>query len=311
VRAGSSDSAVALFERLTRVDPAFAPGWAALAQAYTERLFQYDPDPRWQERAFVAIERALALDSTLAEAYAARAQLLWTDANGFRAEQAIRDYRRALRANPNLVEAHAGLGRIYMHVCLPDEALVHLRTALALDPASRFAPPRIAGVHLLQGRNDSALAGLEAVDDPSWTAERAAALLRLGRAADAERLLAQAAAASPPPELAVQIAGARSHVLAALGRAAEARRQIRLAQAGERFSHFHHQAFQVAAAWVHLGEADSALTWLERSAAEGLPCHTLFAREPALAPLHALPRYQALLERLRGERERLRLVSRE
>src|SRR6058998_1437538 len=58
----ATDSAITLLERATTADPQFAPGYSALAYAYTERLFDYDSDRRWEERAYVAIQKTLALD---------------------------------------------------------------------------------------------------------------------------------------------------------------------------------------------------------------------------------------------------------
>src|SRR3989454_12828847 len=79
----ATDSAIGLLERATTADPRFALGYSALAYAYTEKLFDYDPNRRWEERAYVAIQKALALDPDLADAYLARGKLTWTLANHF------------------------------------------------------------------------------------------------------------------------------------------------------------------------------------------------------------------------------------
>ena len=60
---------------------------------------------QWEEKAFVAVEKALSLDPNLAVAYQARGRMLWTPANHFPHEKAIREYRRALGLDPNLDEA--------------------------------------------------------------------------------------------------------------------------------------------------------------------------------------------------------------
>src|SRR2546426_5403630 len=39
---------------------------------FRSKLFDYDPNRRWEERAYVAIQKALALDPDLADAYLAR-----------------------------------------------------------------------------------------------------------------------------------------------------------------------------------------------------------------------------------------------
>jgi tetratricopeptide (TPR) repeat protein len=60
---------------------------------------------QWEEKAFVSAEKALALDPDLAVAHLARGRLLWTLANLFPHEKAIREYRRALALNPSLDES--------------------------------------------------------------------------------------------------------------------------------------------------------------------------------------------------------------
>ena len=58
-------------------------------------------------------ERALDLDSNLAEAYLARAQLTWNARNKFPHAPAIEDLQRAVTVNPNLAEAYLELEKIY------------------------------------------------------------------------------------------------------------------------------------------------------------------------------------------------------
>ena len=66
-------SAVEEFERAVALDPGFALARAALASAYTQ-LFFYDSTVRhFDEKAFLEIQRALAIDPNLPEAYLARA----------------------------------------------------------------------------------------------------------------------------------------------------------------------------------------------------------------------------------------------
>ena len=75
--------------------------YAELAQAYVWKLFLFAPTERqWAEKAFVAAEKALSLDPNLAVAHLARGRLLWTPANHFPHEKAIREYRRALDFEP-------------------------------------------------------------------------------------------------------------------------------------------------------------------------------------------------------------------
>jgi serine/threonine-protein kinase len=57
-------------------------------------------------------------------------------------------------------------------------------------------------------------------------------------------------------------------------------------------------AFDVALAYTGLGDADAAFRWLERGYAEHATGMDTIAITPALAPLHADPRWARLLRRM-------------
>jgi serine/threonine protein kinase/tetratricopeptide (TPR) repeat protein len=297
-----ADSAVRYFQRATARDPGFALAHAALARAYTFRLFQYDANPRWQREAFVEIEKALALDPDMAEAYLARAELSWTRANYFRAEEAIRDLRRAIVLKPNLKEAHGALGRIYYHVGLLDEGLRELRINLDLDPTDLFPLDRIAFTHWAQQQLDTALAEFSRI--PGEEASRALILFSLGRRTEAFETLAQKSTESDTSYR----ASVRAVLLAGSGRTEEARRQIRIAETGEALSHFHHAAYNIASAYAQMGDHAAAVRWLRRTAEEGFPCYPLFAKDPALDPLRNDPSFTHFMAELKQRWEQFRAM---
>src|SRR6185503_16821990 len=103
-RVAVQDSAIRWFERALELDPRLALAHTAIADTYSSRFFTDDPSPVWQERAFVAIEKALAIDPNLAEAYQEKGDLIWTLANGFPHEAAAKLHRRAARLKPSLVD---------------------------------------------------------------------------------------------------------------------------------------------------------------------------------------------------------------
>jgi TolB-like protein/DNA-binding winged helix-turn-helix (wHTH) protein len=107
-------SAVAEFERAVALDPEFALARAALASAYTQLFFYDSTDRRFDEKAFLEIQRALAIAPYLPEAYLARAQLTWTARNHFPHEAAITDLRRAVTLNTNLADGHVELEKVYI-----------------------------------------------------------------------------------------------------------------------------------------------------------------------------------------------------
>ncbi|PYP71523.1 MAG: hypothetical protein DMD41_12110 [Gemmatimonadetes bacterium] len=296
----ATDSAIALLQRATTADPQFAPGYSALAYAYTEKLFDYDSDRRWEERAYVAIQKTLALDPDLADAYLARGKLTWTLANHFPHARAIQDMKRALALNPNLATAHYWLGAVYMHIGLLDKALQELRLAVSLDPSVPEAPPRIARVHWYEQQFDTALVEFERM--PGWEDEHALVLDHLGRTDEALRLLQQAEGRGPREP--ADIASARAVILARRGQRAGMTQQIAVAVArGSGLSHFHHAEYNIATAYALQGDHARALAWLRRTAEDGLPCYPLFAGDPYLDSLRRDPQFVAFLARLKAQWE--------
>ena len=73
--------AIDLLERALAHDPDSPAAWAQLARACNTRAFKFSPADEatvWQERADVALAKALDLDPGLAEAHFARGLILWT-----------------------------------------------------------------------------------------------------------------------------------------------------------------------------------------------------------------------------------------
>jgi len=121
-------------EEATRLDPEFAEGWAALAQAWALTMYygfkERDTALREAER---FARYAIELKPGLSEAHSAlgdalRDQLLWNEA--------YESYQRALELNPDNVETHSQLGQMLMRAGNSAEALVHSSRSVQLDPLS-------------------------------------------------------------------------------------------------------------------------------------------------------------------------------
>ena len=162
--------AVGFFERATQLDPTYARAWAGLALAHAVLPLGFTPlmaqDEAWA-RVDAAADRALALDSTLAEAYAARGlsyHYRW------RADDAEREYRRALAVNPDYATAHQWYGEHLAKTGRGDAAEEAVRRAIELDPFSLVAHNDLALVLLLSRRFPEAVAQWErtVAMDPSF-----------------------------------------------------------------------------------------------------------------------------------------------
>ena len=136
------EKAADYFSRAVAIDPTYAPAWSGMAMAY---LYLTDfgdlPMAEGISLADSAIDKALASDPNLAEAYAARANLLGYQG---RTTEAIRAAEQALAINPNDINA---LGDLSGNIgdLDPARALALAKKAYELDPLSEQTKVQLVG----------------------------------------------------------------------------------------------------------------------------------------------------------------------
>ena len=308
-----NDSAIQALSRAVEVDPEFAGGWAELAQAYVWKLFLFAPDEKdLQQKAFVAVEKALALDPDLAEAYLARGRLLWTPSNHFPHDQAIQEYRRALALNPSLDEARNQLAVVLGHVGLVDEALAELDQALKTNPGNTLARFRVGEVLLFKGKHEEALAALRNVPadaNPSLVGHQIVlTLFDFGRKEEAAATLEKFLKDYPEDNRGL-FTSLQAMFAAADGQPRVAEEKIKLAiERGKGFGHFHHTAYHIACAYALMNRKEEAIKWLESAADNGFPCYVLFATDHNLDSLRQHPRFQQFMARMKHDWEKYKTL---
>ncbi|HEV8612582.1 MAG TPA: tetratricopeptide repeat protein, partial [Gemmatimonadales bacterium] len=299
--ARGNQRAIELLEQATRLDPSFALAFAALAEAYIEQFFTYDPQEEWEEKAFVAIERGRAVDPGLARIYVAKGNLLWTRARRFPHAEALAEYRRALALNPDSVEALNELARVLWHIGQLDPAAAAFERAIALDPAFIDGRFRLGWVEQCRGNYARALELLRMVPvgslAPSADCLTALTLLYLDRKDAARQVLARVDAQHRDDP---DFASTEAIFLALEGDAGAAEQRIATAiAAGQALGHFHHVEYNIAVALALLGQTQHALEVLRRAAEGGFPCYPWFERDPLLASLKGEPEFRELLAELK------------
>ncbi|MCA1734493.1 MAG: hypothetical protein LC732_12960, partial [Acidobacteria bacterium] len=293
---------IAALENVVKRDPLHAQAWASLARSYANRYFYEEPLREWEEKAFIAVEKALALDPNLADAYVARSTLLWTRAHGFPNREALADTQHAIRLAPESADGYGASTLILMHTGLFDQAEHDIAIARRLQPSDRNWLVREAYVYFLQWKCDRAAEIFQRLD-PGVTHVRV--LDCAGRTAEAEAMLeALVARRSSDNLLATQALfaarrGERDRALQLIDEA------ILLDQG---LGHVHHVQHTIAETYARLGETALALEWLDRAARTGFPSLPTFDRDPDLAGIRDTPGYRQLAERLETEREELRRV---
>jgi len=312
-RESSLVAAIEELERALADDRNFALAHATLASAYTQRFFYDATDPLFEQKAFLEIERALALDPNQAEAYLARAQLTWNARNGFPHERAVGDLRRALSINPNLADAYVELGKIYYHVGVTDKAVDANEQAQRLDPSARESLNRKVRALVDASRLDDVRRELDRHGARLTAYTRGDALLALGRTDDALQVLAplESSGSNDPASALVTDMGTTALlgvVYAKQGRRNDANRIIEnvrhAALNPTGLSDVHHVQFHTGSILALIGRPEEAVDWLTKAANEGYPSYPRFSTDQTLLSLKGHARFVALVQRLEQEWKR-------
>jgi TolB-like protein len=166
----SLDQAAEEFQRAIELDPEFALAWVSIAETANLRV-QYStlpPEEAWQQQK-AAVEKALALNDQLGEAYLSLASVLEYQGQLQEAETA---YRKAIDLSPGYASAWHWYGGFvstnYPH--RREEALGLLKKAMELDPMSSIIGSATGGVYRHLGRYAEAEAQLLRVieQDPDF-----------------------------------------------------------------------------------------------------------------------------------------------
>lgn len=286
-----------MFERAQAIAPDWAPPYVGLANYYTTLPFVTDTPPiDVLPKARAAVVKALELDETLAEAHAANAYIQAYFEWDWRAAE--KEFRRALALQPNYADAHFSYSRFLASRGRLDEAIAQIQQAIALDPLTPSLRANTALLNYFGGRYPEALAQLTAVlqaDSTDIVARWGLALVKeqLGSPTEAIAILEPIAGASP------NRMSSLGHAYAMAGRTAQARAVLDSLDA--RATRTYVPAYWFALLHVGLGEREEAMTSLERAYAERSTVLAYLLLDPRLAPLHELPRFQALVKRLGGE----------
>lgn len=290
-------AARAAFEHAIAIDPQYAKAYAGLSDAWQLLpLYGHYPTHQALANAKTAALRALALDSTLAEAHTSLAvMLLEYDHDRDAAE---REYRKAIALNPGYATAHHWYALFLIAGGRVAEATAQAEEARRVDPLSRVIHAAVGTVRMFARDYPAAIAEFRAIlqREPEWATGQAL----LGRALAAA---GQYEAAIPPIEKAVSISKRQpsqvallAYVYAQAGRKDDARVLLKelLAARDGVFA----PPVDLGALYVALNEHDEAIRTLERGLEERDEEMMYMKVDPRYDPLRSHPRFAAVLSRL-------------
>src|SRR6185503_14879194 len=176
------------FNQATTIDPRYALGYVGLADSYVLRE-QYAgvPSAEALPPARAAVDRALQLDDSLAEAHTTSGFIYDREWRWAEAEQ---EYQRAIALNPNYATSHHWYSVHLRHRGRMEESLREIMVAQRLDPLSPIIGNNVAIMHLLANDLNAAVAQCQRVIeiDPNYPEARnilGLIYLKQGRKAEA------------------------------------------------------------------------------------------------------------------------------
>ncbi|HTI64291.1 MAG TPA: protein kinase [Gemmatimonadaceae bacterium] len=142
----SLEKSIELFKQAIARDSSYAAPWAGLALAYAVIVDYADLDMNaMADSALAAGRKALALDSTSADAYAAIGQ---ADANRWQNGAGLEAFRHAVALDPGNARARHWYAELLAHVGQFDEAVRQVHKAQELEPLTLIINANVGRVEL-------------------------------------------------------------------------------------------------------------------------------------------------------------------
>jgi serine/threonine-protein kinase len=275
-----------LLQGALQADPNFADAYALLALVYMQRTLKIPADEA-KRLATEAIDRAMAINPELADAYVAAAALKSEDLDWAGAD---RDFQRAIELAPNNVHARQQYANWLSRLGRHDEALEHAKIAESLDGMSTRAMMAVASAYRFAGRFEEAIKQSQKAlaFDPSFTA----AYHNLGLSYQGLGRLDEAIAAYRKMN---RPSGNFGHALAQAGHYDEARAMI--AYYEKEFAKSGSNAGEIAQIYCGFPDVDKAMEWLLQAPTVTGGHPTTFKAARVWDPLRSDPRFQELLRK--------------
>jgi TolB-like protein/Flp pilus assembly protein TadD len=266
LRRKSLEYARQMFNRAIEIDPEYARAYAGVADSCSMLYMYFDAREFNIRQADIASQKALELDSELAEAHLARGIAVSLSK---RFDEAEGEFEKAMKLDPKLYEAPYFYGRARMSQGRFAEAARLLERAAALRPEDFQAPYFLAAAHNSMG----------------MIAERDVAVRR------AIRLMQARLELNPDDARACNLlAGALSIVGETAAALDYAARSLEIDPEDPML------LYNVACTYSNLGKLDDALSCLERAVDKGFGHKEWIEHDPDLNAIRDNPRFKAITQ---------------
>jgi TolB-like protein/DNA-binding winged helix-turn-helix (wHTH) protein/Flp pilus assembly protein TadD len=292
------EQAIREFRIALENDPAFAPAYAGLADAYYALSNLRVKPQEAMEQARAAALKAVELDSEMADAHTSLALVKgFYDWDWQGAEQ---EFRRALDLNPGSAETRTWYGVLLAFLGREEESLAQLQNARELDPLSPMVNNTVGLPLYLSGRYEQALEASRralqlAPDFYLAYSGLGTTYEEMGQWQEAQAAFERARALDDAPVLLAFL----GRIYALKGdreRAQRALEELRRLQR-ERFV----SPYDLAIVYEAVGEKTSALDCLEQAYEQRAEGTMALKVDPRFKRLRGELRYQALLRKMRFE----------
>ncbi len=289
---------IASFQQAITSEPAYAPAYSGLAEAYAMLGFRGGlPSKDALSGAKKAALKAIELDDTLAEPHASLAFIAQTYDWDWPAAE--REYKQALELNPGYAQAHNWYAGYLTYTGRFSEGIAEAMLARELDPLSLPLNNALAGRLLAGGRYDDALRQAKAtleLDDHFAPAHQTLGWVYLhsGKQNEAVREFQNALELAGAADMDIQLDLGFAYAVS--GRPDEARRI--LANLQQRHQQGIVPSASVAILYGALDESNEAFTWLEKAYQERDPQLTYLKAGRRFEPMRKDPRFGQFVRRV-------------
>jgi serine/threonine-protein kinase len=290
------DKGIEYFEQAIAKDPNFALAYSGLSFCYLNQTDWVFAPKDSVPKARQAVDNALRIDESLAEAHTMNAMLLLQyDWNWLAAE---REFRRSIELDPNYALGRSFLAWYLAAMGRFEESIGEDKRALDLDPLSSAVNADLGWDLYLARRYDEGIEQLKkAIDlEPNYWVSH----VLLGRCYEQtgkpNEAVAEFQKARQIENSIPEVLAALGHGYAVAGRKAEAMQIIRELESRSKKEFV--PSYTIATIYAGLGLKEQAFQYLVKSYEEGSFYMIHLKVEPILDPLRADPRFADLVRRV-------------